>query len=439
MRGDHFERTLPSRVNTDGAAQPQNSVAPPHSMHFCKALRRLVGCAAFVTHPRYTLRSTATLTSMIKFPLVALTVLATSFLSATTASAQDGASQPATVHPQVQAALVSLQQELNALRNMLHSIGNSRKNSEDRISAMNAYMKEKNLMDGWYAYSSSTTAVPAGTSFMQGYQGALQNEKMAGVPVPSTTDIDAMTRQVAATTTLAQESWNAQNKNFQTVALISAYLQSKDALVGYQQWAPAYAAKQRDAQKERYAAANKAADEKQQAYLQHLDALHQIWDQQPHDTGMNFNYGFSQGYGANEGGTGEGTSAGPGGGVGVNAPNVVGANTPWSYAGAKGGFYPGAYSGGAYYGNTPPGNDYNVNFGNNGYYAGSNYNSYSDTYPDLYGYPAGTDLSVNGFGRNGINNIWNRSGARGLPPTPNGVMPGVGGDRGAGGERGGAR
>jgi len=357
--------------------------------------------------------------------------LAVGPLAATTpVSAQSGDAQPTTTHPQVQGALVSLQQELNALRTMLHSIGNSRKNSEDRINAMNAYMKEKNLLDGWYAYSSSTTAAPAGMSFMQGYQGALQNEKMAGTPTPSTTDLDALTRQVSATTTLAQESWNAQNKNFQTVALISAYLQSKDALVGYQQWAPAYAAKQREAQKERYAAANKAADQQQQAYLQHLDQLHQIWDQQPHDTGMNFNYGFSQGLGPNEGGTGSSAPTGAAGGVGVNAPNVVGANTPWSYAGAKGGFYSGAYSQGAYYGNTPPGNNYNVNFGTNGYYAGSNYNSYSDTYPDLYGYPAGTDLTVNGFGRNGINNIWNRAGARGLPPTPNGVMPRGGDDRG---------
>jgi hypothetical protein len=375
---------------------------------------------------------------MITHSLVGLTLAAVSVLTTTSASAQDDAPQQSAVHPQVQGALISLQQELNALRNMLHSIGNSRKNSEDRISTMNAYMKEKNLMDGWYAYSSSTTAVPAGMSFMQGYQGALQNEKMAGTPTPSTTDIEALTRDVAATTTLAQESWNAQNKNFQTVSLLSAYLQSKDALVGYQQWAPAYAAKQREAQKERYAAANQAADQQQQAYLQHLDALHQIWDQQPHDTGMNFNYGFSQGLGPNEGGTGQSAPAGAAGGVGVNAPNVVGANTPWSYAGAKGGFYSGAYSQGAYYGNTPPGNNYNVNFGSDGYYAGSNYNSYSDTYPDLYGYPAGTDLTVNGFGRNGINNIWNRSGPRGLPPTPNGVMPG--GDRAggaSGGERGG--
>lgn len=433
MRGDHADRMLSASTTLFGTAHPHNHAALPQNMVLCSAWRRVMVWLRLSTWTRYILCSIATLKPMIQHSIVVAALAAVSLLT-TPAYTQDGTPQQAPVHPQVQSALVSLQQELNALRTMLHSIGNSRKNSEDRISAMNAYMKEKNLMDGWYAYSSSTTAVPAGMSFLQGYQGALQNEKMAGTPTPSTTDIDALTRQVAATTTLAQESWNAQNKNFQTVSLLSAYLQSKDALVGYQQWAPAYAAKQREAQKERYAAANKAADQQQQAYLQHLDELHQIWDQQPHDTGINFNYGFSQGYGANEGGTGAGTSAGPGGGVGINAPNVVGANTPWSYAGAKGGFYPGAYSQGAYYGNSPPGNNYNVNFGNDGYYAGSNYNSYSDTYPDLYGYPAGTDLSVNGFGRNGINNIWNRGGARGLPPTPNGVMP-----RADGGDRGGAR
>lgn len=344
----------------------------------------------------------------------------------TSALAQNGAAPAATpsLHPQIQTALVNLTIEYNALDTMLHSIGSMRINTQDRINAMNAYMQQKNLLDGFQTYSSSITNLPAGTSFNQGYQVALANEKMAGTPQPTTQDLDQLTTDVAATTTLAQESWNAQNKLFQKVSVISAYLQSKNELVGYQQWAPTYAAQQRSAQSAKYAAENQQYSQQTMAYYQHLDALHQKWDQQPHGTGLDFNYGFSQGDGPNEGGTGESSNSG---GVGVNNPNVVGVNTPWNYAGAQGGMYAGAYGGQATNG-VPVGNNYDVN---GGYYGGSNYNSYSDTYPDLYGYPVGTDMGVGGFNAYGINNAWNRGNSRVNPRMPGGVG-GVGGPRGVG-------
>lgn len=359
------------------------------------------------------------------------------FVSPIASYSQDSDASPASattpsVHPQIQAALVNLTIESNALHTLLHSIGNVRVNTEDRLKAMNAYMQQKNLIDGWRSYSATTTNLPAGTSFNEGYQTALAQQKLLGTPQPTTQDLDALTNDVAATTTLAQESWNSQNKRFQQVSLISSYLQSKNELVGYQQWAPNYAASQRSADKARYAAANQAQDQMSQAYYQHLDALHAEWDKQPHGTGEDFNYGFSQGNGPNEGGTGESTNTG---GVGTNAPNVVGANTPWSYAGAQGGYYPGAYGGGSgYYGGVPAGNNYNVN-NTGGYYNGSNYNSYSDTYPDLYGYPDGTDMGIGGFGPNGINNVWNRTNGRGNLRSPNGIGGAgvhVGGPAGAG-------
>ena len=348
----------------------------------------------------------------------------------TSALAQNGAAPavaPAAAqaaHPQVQSALVNLTIEYNALDTMLHSIGSMRINTQDRIKAMNAYMQQKNLLDGFQTYSASITNPPAGTSFNQGYQVALANEKMAGTPQPTTQDLDQLTTDVAATTTLAQESWNAQNKLFQQVSVISAYLQSKNELVGYQQWAPAYAEQQRSAQSAKYAAENQQYSQQNLAYYQHLDALHQKWDQQPHGTGLDFNYGFSQGNGPDEGGTGESSNSG---GVGVNNPNVVGVNTPWNYAGAQGGMYAGAYGGQGTNG-VPVGNNYDVN---GGYYGGSNYNSYSDTYPDLYGYPVGTDMGVGGFNAYGVNNAWNRTNPRGDPRMPGGVG-GVGGPRGVG-------
>ena len=335
----------------------------------------------------------------------------------TSALAQNGAAPaaaPAAVpaaapspRPQVQSALVNLTLEYNALDTMLHSIGSMRINSQDRIKAMNAYMQQKNLLDGYQTYSASVTNPPAGTSFNQGYQVALANEKLAGTPQPTTQTLDQLTSDVAATTTLAQESWNAQNKLFQQVSVISAYLQSKNELVGYQQWAPTYAAQQRSAQSAKYAAENQQYSQQTLAYYKHLDALHQMWDQQPHGTGLDFNYSFSQGDGPDEGGTGMTTNDGNSDQLAMQEAESTG-NAAENYAG-------GVSNG----------------IGGGGYYGGSNYNSYSDTYPDIYGYPVGTDMGVGGFNRYGINNVWNRTNSRGNPRMPGGVG-GVGGPRGVG-------
>ena len=73
----------------------------------------------------------------------------------TSALAQNGAAPavaPAAApaaHPQVQSALVNLTIEYNALHTMLHSIGSMRINTQDRIKAMNSYMQQKNLLDGY--------------------------------------------------------------------------------------------------------------------------------------------------------------------------------------------------------------------------------------------------------------------------------------------------
>lgn len=306
---------------------------------------------------------------------------------------------------QVQRTLVNLTGELNALQSMIHTIGNLRVNSEDRLNAMNAYMTQKNLMDASRTYAAAATKLPAGTSFADGYKTAVTQEKLRGLPQPDTQDVAALATQVAATTTLAKESWEKQNAIFEQVAVTSAFLQSKNELIGYQQWAPNYAAQQRAANKQRYAAANQKMDAQAQQYSQHLEALAEQWDKQPHGTGLDFNYAFSQGNGPAEGGTGMYANYG-------NADQGV--NPPAGYIGAGGGYYPGAYN-------------------HNGYYAGSNYNSYSDTFPDLYGYPAGTDMTAAGFTGSGTHKIWNRSNGNGSSPTPNGNPRGPGGAGNAGG------
>ena len=332
-------------------------------------------------------------------------IFSTSALAQTGAAPADAPAAAPAPRPQVQSALVNLTLEFNALETVMHSIASISINTKDRINAMNAYMQQKKLLDGFQTYSATLTSLPPGTSFNQAYQSALANEKTAGTPQPKTQDLDQLTTDVAATTTLAQSSWNAQIKLFQKVSVISAYLQSKNELVGYQQWAPAYAAQQRSAQSAKYAAENQQYTQQTMAYYQHLDALHKIWDQQPHGTGLDFNYNYSQGYGPNEGGTG--LSSNPSSQLAMQNAISTG-NDAENYAG-------GVSNG----------------IGGGGYYGGSNYNSYSDTYPDLYGYPVGTDMGVGGFNAYGINNAWNRNNPRGNPRMPGGVGD-VGGPRGAG-------
>ncbi len=343
-------------------------------------------------------------------------------LATLNASAQnDGAPSANAPAPQVRGAATSLTVELNALHAMIDAMGNAKTNSEDRISAMNEYMKEKNLADG-YSDFASTANLPTVTSFLQGYQAALATEKLNGTPAPASTDLGLLSREVSASTTQAHAAWDGQNARFQQVAVLSAYLQSKGEFVGYQKWAPGYAAAKRKAQVDRYKAANDALNAQQKVYLQHIEEMHEAWDKVPHGTGLDFNYGFSQGDGPNEGGSGQSSNAG---GIGTNSPYTQGVNTPWSYAGAQGGFYAGAYGAGSYNaaGGAPPGNDYNLNLGmgGGGYYTGTNYNSYSDMYPDLYGYPAGADLGPNGFNAAGINHIWDRARGAGTTPIPNGL------------------
>ena len=366
-----------------------------------------------------------------------LSVFLVTAIAAATTAAQPATPQDGTAAaPQSVGAATSLTVELNALHAMIDAMGNAKTNSEDRIDAMNAYMKEKNLSDGLSDFTSKAN-LPTVTSFLQGYQASLATERLNGTPAPASTDLGLLAREVSASTTQAHSAWDGQNSRFQQVAVMSAYLQSKNEFVGYQKWAPGYAAAKRKAQVDRYKAANDALNAQQQVYLKHIDEMHEAWDKVPHGTGLNFNYGFSQGNGPNEGGTGQVANTG---GTGVDAPYAQGANTPWSYAGAQGGFYAGAYGAGSYNaaGGAPPGNDYNVNMGNlgvggGGYYNGTNYNSYSDVYPDLYGYPAGTDFGANGFNAAGINHIWDRARDSNGPPMPNGLGQGAGGagDRGA--------
>lgn len=304
------------------------------------------------------------------------------------------ANDAAGADPQINMALGHLTVELNALHSMIDSLGDVRTNSEDRINAMDAFIKEKGLTDGWNAYSSATKSVPPGTSFLAAYQTTLQQEQLKGTPTASTQDLDLLTREVSATTTQAQSAWTSQNQRFSQVALRSAFMQSKSVLDDYQQWAPVYAAAQRKAQAARYAAINAKLNAQATAYYQHLEELHEQWDKMPHNTGLNFNEICSQGdgdKGAFSQTSQSANSAAGGGGVSVNSPEADGVNTPWQYSGAGGGYYPGAYS------------------GTGGYYGGSNWNSYSDNYNDLYGYPAGTDFGGANFTPVGVHKIWNRS------------------------------
>ena len=321
-------------------------------------------------------------------------------------------------------AAISMTIEMNALHTMIDAMGNARTNSEDRIAAMNAYMKSKQLDGDLAAYQATVNAPPV-TSFLQGYQTALDTERLNGTPKPSSHDLGLLAREVSATTNQAHAAWDSQNQRFQQIAVISAYLQSKGEFVGYQQWAPSYAAAKRKEQIARYKAANAALNARQQAYLQHIQEMHEEWDQVSHGTGLNFNYGFSQGDGPNEGGTGQTSNSG---GVGTNAPYVQGANTPWAYAGAQGGYYAGAYGAGAYSerGAVPTGNKYEATYNPGSFYGGTSYNSYSDNYPDLYGYPAGTAWTPGAINPAGINNVWNRSRlGGGPPPTPNGLRSNI--------------
>ncbi len=275
----------------------------------------------------------------------------------TGAAAQGGA--PAMV-PAMASALTNLQGELNALNSMNDAAASHLDKATSRAKLMTGFLASKNLNDAFAAFQKTWTAQSAPLSFQQAYQQALRTEALAGPVTPSTTDIDTLTNEVAATTPMVQQAWNKLNAQLRRNQAMSAFIDSQKLMNDYHDYAAKNAAamkaeadaraKQQQTMEQQRDAASTA---RKKAVLEHLQKQ---WDSESHlaNSGVNMNYSFSQGYS-----NASAFSQTPG-----NAYIAGSGQTPAPLAPAP----------------TPTAYDY---------WTGTYFNGYADPYYDVGGWPGG--------------------------------------------------
>ena len=196
------------------------------------------------------------------------------------------------------AAVTNLQTEIAALNLMTNAMAPANRDCEARIKQMQAFMAAKNLTAGYRDFTPSVVHPPL--SFQQAYQAALQQQGLHGLPQGLGTDLDTLSREAQATTTLVQSSWDRLNKNLASSAAMTEFLTKQGQMDDYLKWAPTYQTEQKQAEAERIAKQRAAADEaaKQQSAANDkaLHELQQRWDQiHYYSTGIDYHYQFSQG------------------------------------------------------------------------------------------------------------------------------------------------
>ena len=255
-----------------------------------------------------------------------------------------------------------LQLELDALDTVTDVLGPMAAGAQQRVKLMSSFVAENGMGNDYKAFASSSKAPTFhGMTFQNAYQQALSQEKSRGMPKPSSTDTDTLTREVAGQRMLAEGQWNTVNSLHDQVAKMTAFLKSKDKMDAYIDYAKAQANKPTppDAGTDRRSESQGITPEQREAniakYRAQQEALQRHWD----------NYHFTTGVGGlPPGGPFRGNPEGSP--VGEN-PDQVGDYDPYIAA------YPNSAVENAWY--------------SGDYYGGSWWNGYADPYYDVYGYP----------------------------------------------------
>jgi hypothetical protein len=195
-------------------------------------------------------------------------------------------------------AVGNLQSEIAALNLMTDAIGPATKDSEARIAQMQAFMAAKNLTGAYRGFTPTIDHPPL--TFQQAYSGALQQQSLRGIPQGMPTDLDQLSTEAQATTTLVQQSWDRLNRNLDTIASMTEFLTKQGQMDAYMEWAPTYQKERKQAEAEKIAqqraAADAAAQQQSAAHEKALRELQQRWDQMHYvSTGIDYHYQFSQG------------------------------------------------------------------------------------------------------------------------------------------------
>lgn len=271
-------------------------------------------------------------------------------------AAAGGNAQP----PGIVSALANLQMELDALNSMTDAAAQQLDGAAKRIDLMTKFIASKNLNDAFATFRNGWKPQSAPLSFQQAYQTAMQAEQLRGGSAPSTTDLDTLTREIAATTSMVQQQWIGLNGKRNEVQALTQFLNTQKLMDAYHDWAVGQAKAvqaEADARADNQAKLEKERDAKAQAARQAaLTYLQKQWDAQSHaaNSGTNYNYTFSQ----------SASQAGPF------------SQTPST-----------AYTAGT--GETPPTYPVDPYPMVSDYWTGTYWNGYADPYYDVNGFPGG--------------------------------------------------
>lgn len=259
-----------------------------------------------------------------------------------------------------------LQVQLDALDTMTDTVGPMRSAATKRAELMKAFVTETKREDAWKTWSSEQKSPKfSGMTFDEAYKQAVAQQKSKGPQAPST-DEATLQREVEGQRELVQNEWNELNRAHETVSMMTAFLNSQNAMPEYVEWAKSSAAERAKTMDRPKATTDRQAEGKTLTPEQRAANIRKYQARQAHLRKYWDHYHFTFGTtGVPPGGPFRGNPQG-GSTVGEDA-NLVGDPNPYI------GGYPNAAVDSAYY--------------QGDYWGGSWWNGYADPYYDVHGYP----------------------------------------------------
>lgn len=136
-------------------------------------------------------------------------------------------------------ALLKLEAEREALEMVDHASRLGTEESGRRISAMHAFIDDRNMESNWARFSRQY--VPTLDQITFDEAAARAKSQAAGTPpTPDTNDIDHLEQAVEVESAVARASWNEFNRHRRAVDGLTAFLLQENMLGDYQGWASGY-------------------------------------------------------------------------------------------------------------------------------------------------------------------------------------------------------
>ena len=136
-------------------------------------------------------------------------------------------------------ALLKLEAEREALEMVDHASRLGVEESGRRISAMHAFVDQRNMESKWARFSRQYVPTLDQITFDEAVARA-KSQSAGTHPTPDTNDVDHLEQAIEVESGIARTSWNMLNRNRRAVDGLTAFLLQENVLGDYQGWAPSY-------------------------------------------------------------------------------------------------------------------------------------------------------------------------------------------------------